>query len=1196
MRLGRILGIAAVAMAGVAAAVGVATTVSSCGSSPTNVPVRSFEQAQNVDYLCVAYNSPDGGAALPPTQNFGLNPNLCTQVPLGITGSTLDNHMVAVVTQTTRGEVAVVDLTAGNIIDESHDLPGVNFIPVGKAPTGIVVAPDAQMTFVSSADTNKPAIYGIPTNARQVPLGDGGDDAGVSTIGGLFGDSAQVSPFPTPLQLTDLPVCALTQPPLSIAITPLSPKQGGPPAGYVLVATLGQSGASPPQVVTIDPTGLLRGVGLDVDAGATDAGDAGTRGASPVTPGILALCPILGSAPLATASTLPSTWDAGPAWADGVPYADAGDLASQEPTIGPVGPGCIAPEAGPIPLPIGFGALPSPAFAVMRDDLPVLYVGDAQLPVIHVFDVSDPTQPVERAPLLATSVGQPTRVVSVGALAISPVTRNYQRFLYAVDTADGSVMVYDVTDPVNSPHTPLERPHSELNPLAPRDRLSFSSPVATVGFALHDWPVIPPGPNGSTNPDQTHASTGLLCNPNPNASFDAGNGDASVVLDNGYYYTMTQVTVPLAAGTVQTIPQRLRGVFGFVTLATGQVVTIDVDDWDAPCRRPDPMAIDPALNYGMTGLLDIPESPPGPPGSPTFLDPYAAPFPEPTTQVSSVTQEAFFPVSAQNRMRSAQLLRDDPTAGNNAPNILSPPTLTDVTGAAVGGTTAGAAPPLILPTALAPGFIDPSLITDPTDPPASQTLKPDASITPSPTTTAAIRLSFDDPTATQSQTWAVTYEGALPTVSNLAADIQSPGGSADDAGTAFQTLTLTIGQEIPGPDAGGFPVQGAGAGFCERGIEDWDIGTERAQQAVAAMTAANLPPPPNLPEWTADYVEILDDPLPQGDVYWNVKNPCWEGLVDGTTDLSPTPASTGPSDPQPLADARYNSCNQAFGTGTPDTFLGRDLPILRAYDDHLDVGRFYWPSSVVEATTNRRIVGQDPGNVNALKFVACCFHNQATFKVRTGGEWVAVGQNGVGFLHRVIASPAPPEIDPLTGLQGSRRCVLSCDPHDVLLNSRSFDIPWTPIPWGTSSGETDAGSAGQADASTDGGRDAEAEAGVPPGPLVCALPSNASQDVLRTNPLAFENPYFSYVTWMACALPGSRFDHTVTPRDDTWRFQIAGGFAPLTISLTGNTIADVSPQSMRYIAPLGVMAVVDGQSEGLEIIDLNAVVVVHNYE
>ncbi len=1194
MRKRGILGIAAGAVAGLATAMGAASAVSSCGSTPTNVPVRSFQQARDVDYLCIRYNDTTTDTPLvDTTKQLGLQPDFCTQVPPGITGSTLDNHLLALVTQAARGEVGVVDLTSGAVVDESFVSPGINFIPVGAVPTGIVVAPDAQMTFVSSADPNKPAIYGIPTSGRSVPL-PGGVDAGTRTIAGILGDSTGSSASLSPMQITDLPACALPQPPQSVTIAPLSPAQGGPPAGYVLVAVLQRANGSPAQVVTIDPTPFLRAVGAGTapapalatgDAGtadgatAGDGGDAGTGAAPAITPGILAECPILGVANFNGAPA--TTWSPGPSWPDGVPYADAGDLSPQEPTVGPAS-ACSTWEAGaPPPLAVDPFAQPYPAHAVMRDDRPLLYVGDAELPIIHVVDVSNPSRPSELAPLLATSVTQPSRHVAVGDMAISPVTRDYQRFLYAVDTADGTVMVYDVTDPATSPRTPMERPHSELNPLSPRDRLAFSSPAAAVGFATHDWPIIPPGPNGSTNPDQVHASTGLLCNPNPNVVVDGGGtGDASVVLDNGYYYTATQVTVPYASGTVQAIPDRLRGVFGFVTLANGQTVTIDIDDWDAPCRRPDPMFVDPLHNHGMTGLLDIPEPDAGPPGSPTFLDPYSAPFPEPIAQSSSVTQEAFFPVSAPNRMRSSQLLRSDPTSGDNAPNFLAVPTLTNVAGAPVAAVT-GAVGPLILPTSLAPGFIDPSLVVDPTDPVAVQTLQPDAAVLPAVESAPGVRLSFDDPTASQNQSWTVAYEGAIPTLANIAADIVAPGA---DAGTQYETLTLTVGNVIPGPTGAveaGFPASGAGAGFCERGVEDWDLGQQRAQQALDAFAAAELPPPPNLKQWTGDYVEILDDPLLQGDPAWNVPgNECWDGLMDGTTSLE-----DGPLDPithrvqQSVADARFNACNQAFGTGSPDTHLGRDLPILRAYDDHLDVGRFYWPDGVDEQTTNRVIVGQDPGSKNALKFVACCFHKQASFKVRAGGEWVAAGQNGVGFLHHVIATgPAP---DDLADSQPGRRCVLSCDPHDVLLNSRSFDVPWSNIPWGTSSSPADGG----AGPGGDGGA----------GGLSCVLPKGSMPDLLRTSPLALQNPFFSYVTWMGCSLPVSSFDHTITPRDDTWRFQISGGFTPLTISLTSNSVVDISPQSMRYIQPLGWLAVVDGQSQGLELIDLNAVGVVHAY-
>jgi hypothetical protein len=89
------------------------------------------------------------------------------------------------------------------------------------------------------------------------------------------------------------------------------------------------------------------------------------------------------------------------------------------------------------------------------------------------------------------------------------------------------------------------------------------------------------------------------------------------------------------------------------------------------------------------------------------------------------------------------------------------------------------------------------------------------------------------------------------------------------------------------------------------------------------------------------------------------------------------------------------------------------------------------------------------------------------------------------------------------------------------------------------------------------------------------------------------NPYFSYVTWMGCGVPATRFDHTLTPRGYTWKVQVRGGFSPLVMSITGGTLASISPQSMLYIQPLGQLAVVDGESQGLVLIDLSSLQFAH---
>jgi len=1183
MRTATIIGVGVTAAAGAVVAA-LAIAIASCAATPTNVAVRTFEGPKKVDVVCVAVNNADDGGPLAASQIHGLSQDECAPAPTDFAalnapdGSTLPNHLYAVVTQTTRGELAVVDLTGGAVVDEDRSTPGINFIPVGSSPTDVVVALDGQMTFVGSADPNKPAIYGIPTGSHVGP--DGG------LAGALLGDSTGLSP-PPPLPITGLEACSLPQPPQDLAVAPIGGTDGGAPKRYVIVAVLAGLPGVSAKVVAIDPTPLLRGGG--VDAGASDAATA--------TPGILTPCSTLGftalSAPLASAPA------PGPAWPDGVPYADAGSLANQEPSAGPscassmldagVAPatGTEAGEAEDAGAAAGgsadgggepdAGALLSatsafPTTAALRDDLPILYVADGALSVIHEIDLTDPTHPRELSPLLATSITQPTRQVSVGAIAISPTTRDYRRYLYAVDQGNGSLMVFDVTDPGSPPRTPLQRPHAELNPLEPPDRLTFAAPVATVGFVQHDWPFIPPGPNGTTNPDQIHAYTGLLCNPNPNAHPDAG-----AFLDLGAYYRADQALVIEPTGTVSTVqgfPYRLRGIFGFATLSNGQAVAIDVDDWDAPCRRPEPMALtgtDPASwpSNGMTGLLDIPQ--PAATSS-ADLDPYHAPntYNSNIPESPAVTQEEFFPVSAPHRIRSQYLLRNDPASGNHIPYLLGLPELFDAVGAPISGS--GTQPPLILPTVLPPGFIDPTLIANPTEAnPMEQTKLPAPATVPSGKAAAGVRLSFDDPTVATNQDWTVTYEGALPLGQTNPADIETTDG--------YSSLTFTIGTVTPdgGVAGNGLPASTNGPGFCERGVEDWTIGQTRAAAVMAATQQAMVSDgggvEATLPQWTADYVEVTDQILPQGDPYWSVPfkdedggvvNDCWEGTYDKD------------GDPQ-IASERYNACAQTFGapsscpsTGMsltqasgcqnasaaadPDDYLTRDFPIVRAYDDHLVVGRFGW-TAAAETTENRVIVGPDPSNVPFLRLMRCCFHHESAFKVRAGGEWVTVGQTGLGFLHHVIA--APQGTDPANPI--SRPCVLSCDPNDVLLNGRSFDVP------------------------------------------ACAVPPSFS-GITRDNPLAMENPFLSFVTWSGCGTLQAQADgggpaagaHTLTARDLTWKFSVRGAFTPLFVSLTGSTATAVSPQSMRFIESFGQLAIVDGELQGLVLIDLNTLTFAHN--
>ena len=354
----------------------------------------------------------------------------------------------------------------------------------------------------------------------------------------LLGDAQTATGVPLPLpgtiphtvipDLTTWPVCSLPQVPGAVRVLPnsvLPATAGGAPppsssAGYVLVATVPGDSTGPAAILTIDPAPLLRGAQPYI-------GDSGVGAGTVDPPAQLAPCTILQRIPL---GTLPkaTTWTSGPPWSDGVSYVDGGlDADVPQGTaacVVPTDAGLIGTPGSPAPLfPVpGEGSTPFAGAAALdlQGPRPLLYVADAALPLIHVIDVSDPSGLVELSPLLATSLTSPSRAVSVGQIAISPPTRNFDRFLYAIDRTGGSIMVYDITDPATSTRVPLTRPHPELDPFQPPDRILFNAPVASVAFVQHDWPLQEKvdfsAPNNTLS--LLTAETGLLCNPNPTST------------------------------------------------------------------------------------------------------------------------------------------------------------------------------------------------------------------------------------------------------------------------------------------------------------------------------------------------------------------------------------------------------------------------------------------------------------------------------------------------------------------------------------------------------------------------------------------------------------------------------------------------------------------------------------------------------
>ena len=1215
---------AALACAALALGSAAALGTSSCSQTPVTVPVRTFERAQTMDVVCMQVRDElNVNTLIVPAKP--VVQSKCAPVAADTDGSVLPYHLFALVTQTTRGEIAVVDLTSGVVVDVDSSTPGINFLPVGQLPTDVAVTPDGVLSFVGSADVSKPAIYALD---NQYILG---DQWGV----GNPGAGARIP------NLTSWSACALPQAPGPIAVVPIfaqtpggpagdagsdaapdagvdagadagldagldagadaavdeagadadvdaaldagvdgsvdsgadagedaaidagvdaadagvadtgtgtgagSPDAGptGPtPIGYVLAVVLpGIPGDSShvAQVITLDPADFKRGAGLDAGADPGAAGDAG------YPPGELPPCKPIGVRQITSNPTF-TVAPAGPAWDDGIDY-DAGfpvdaatppgltcgsNVSDGGTGLADGGTGGPSSDAGgPLATTLPEPHATSAALDVSASRL-TLYVADDAQPYIHVIDVTDPIAPKELAPLRATSVGDPSRVVSVGALTVSPSTHDFHRFLYALDKKDGSIIVYDVTDPLTSPKVPLVRPHPELNPFQPADRIIFNVPIAALAFVHHDFVL-------QKTSIASSAESGLVCNPNPNANFTSlFNGEQGPFKDDGafYRYDVALTQQPYMG------PSRLRGIFALVTLANGSIVTIDLDDWDGPCRRPDPMSDfgEPVEKFlpklqADGGAFDLDEvagqtwgwtssyAPPQPaPSSADDTDPFHAPFAANRNySTSPVTDEAFFPVSAPHRPRSFYLLRNDSASGLHVPSLNAVPQLINKGAPAPNDATAGLAFPLLLPTFTA--LADPAYTANPTAPdPYSRTINVDSvrnrpivardpilSLPAYPSYgdratylggAPNVRFAYEDPQVQVDQDWQVTYEGVLPGFNvGIAAAVQTEGNGFVD----YQALVLQQ------PDAF----------FCRKGVEDADIGALRAEAVASAMTASGLTPSPRADHRTTDYVQLIDDILASDDPYWTEGNSCWAS----------TPITTSGQNTTQDGIARQAACVATFGAtlDPANPAPARDFPILEAYDDHLLIGRYG-----TSALDSREIVPRHPTNVQTMAMMQCCFHNQVHFNVRTGSEWVAIGASS-GYLHHVEA-------------QGGR-CVESCDPRLALMNGRALGIPRT------------------------------------------ATPENV-KPIYRDSPIAFRNPMFAGIVWNGVD-PATRADKA-PDRDMVWKFTTRGQFVPQVISIASTTTS-VSPQSMRFIDSLGQVAVVDGASQGLVLIDLNIVGLAH---
>jgi hypothetical protein len=748
-----------------------------CSQTPVAVTMRSLERSNKAAFVCIQS---------PWTDAPGVQLDRCVRYfspgDVTIPNYTVP-HMFGLVTQLTHGEVAVVDLTASTVLDLDPTTPGYNFMPVGANPTDIVTTPGGNAAFVSSAEPGREGIFALPMATILKPI---------------FSPNGNVS---GPRHLTDLPACSLPSPPGAMVIAPDwvtsrercdgSVRSSAPPANADLSGEVAVLNNRAKLVVTLPEKSML----VVIDAQELLARPAGSFDSCPVEK----MIPLDNAIPAETV-LMQSVADAGP---DATPAA--------------ADPVCQPPVRYPTFTPVEDA---HPVAMALADD-GRLFISDDRVPKVHVLDVRDPCNPKVLDPLKPASYGDPWRQVVTKAIAVSPLTCDQKRFVYATDLKDnGAVMVFDVSDGATV-RTPLVRPDLAHNLYERPDRIALGSAVQAIAFARHgDEKGVTPGPGVKTG----------VCAP-----CDANNSDPSYPLR----------PQPGSDSTTAAAPRSLRGTFAFLLLANGQLVVVDVEDLDAPCRRPVPSAT--TLACGGAPVI-------------ASTDPAK----------NAVSNEVSCNVVERHRLRSSHFYANNSsTSGLHAPSMQNFPLLHDKDGA-VSQDTAGASR---RPKMLGPLFVDVS-VDDPANPGtkkrtedpvktivAGVTAGSDvaASLSPFPySATAPHRAGQDGGAATEpdpalvasknwvvfdlveprthfDQTWAVTYEGEVPGFRGRIGRLQcrDPGvGRLADC-------------------EGGFEIFDSSAAFCSRGVHDATVAADLGIDSGDIVEIIERLPEPDDPYWAS---------------------------------------------------------------------------------------------------------------------------------------------------------------------------------------------------------------------------------------------------------------------------------------------------------------------------------------------------------
>lgn len=781
-------------------------------------------------------------------------------------------RLIALATQRETGEVAVLDASScgfpsangqspcsATLVDVERTQPGLNFLPVGGEPVGIVSTPGGTASFVAVAEAGKTGIFGLPSTCIGVREHQTGEDAKAVR------------------DIRTWPACRLPVAPGTIAMfrdqSGIETRCGGAPDAVLV---------NPECPADLGPE--ERNGRLKLAVTLPDLGQLWTFDAQEIldrAPGSYSEC--IAEVKVTLASERPSQ------------------------LTQPV-PADLSSEAKVYEVPQGsFVSTPTDIAADINASHGQMYVADRTAPVIHQLDTRDACEVVEVGALYPLSYSEPTAVVGTRRVALSPVVDSGARYVYAVEEStratSGSVMVFDVS-PSGPQRTPLVLQHAPVVPDQLPDRVGVGAEVSDLEFFFRDAEVV--DQNGVT-------SSGIRCEPSPEGDDSAG-----------------ALFRPTTSGGAE--PIQLRGLFAMASLHNGYLALIDVDDYDAPCRRPS------AIGRGD-------ENPPV--GCATDSEQFAGTAIEQLNddEVTRVTGEQSCHVVQPHRVRARSLY----TEGVGAPRLRAFPRLRSDEGTSL--LVDQSAKGLEHPRMLAPFAQSGRLVVGTSVYTTDGADGSDLEVHPGRNEGSNLLLPVSEPRSYSKHTGlgAITYEGVLGSATQARVDLVT-GGDYPRKPVTGVVDSRRYGVLDSGP----------GALLCSLGLEDSTTIAERASalQQTSDAASAELPAAQysaRFASYYGDYVELLEPLLADTHEYWDGDGKaCGERYrgegIDGR-----------------------RACELTFGVNAEGQ-SERDFRIVRAFDDQL----------LVEP----RNYGSEGERTALLELFGCCFPDATWFVPRASHQWV----------------------------------------------------------------------------------------------------------------------------------------------------------------------------------------------------------------